>query len=145
MRSTSITSVSLGASGDSAYAYGSRTDNTGWDSGDVSTQLGGVGYRLSPNDVAKVLGTFRRGGKIVPESVAKGAIEGHLGINGSIDTPAGKVYYRKGGWGGSDIEKSLAYYMPGNIEVVLFVNSPIGAEDASMRLTVENAYLNSLK
>ena len=99
-------------SGDSAYAYGSRTDNTGWDSGDVSTQLGGVGYRLSPNDVAKVLGTFRRGGKIVAESVAKAAIEGHLGINGSIDTPAGKVYYRKGGWGGSDIEKSLAYYTP---------------------------------
>jgi len=133
-------------SGDSAFAYSSRTDNAGWNSGDVSTQLGGVGYRLSPNDVAKVLGTFRRGGKIVPESVAKAAIEGYLGINGSSDTPLGKAYFRKGGWGsGSDVEQSVAYYMPGDIEIVVFVNSPVGAQDASLRLTVENAYLNSLK
>lgn len=140
-----VAAMSPVPSGDSAYAYGSRTDDTGWNSGDVTTQLGGVGFRLSPNEVAKVLGTFRRSGKIVSDSVAKSAIEGHLGLNGSTDTPAGKVYYRKGGWGGSDIEKSLAYYMPGNIEIVLFVNSPIGPEDASMRLTVENAYINSLK
>ncbi len=138
-----VTAMSPIPAGDSAYAYESRTDNTGWNSGDVSTQLGGVGYRLSPNEVAKVLGTFRRGGKIVSETVAKSAIEGHLGINGSIDTPAGKAYYRKGKWGNA--EQSVAYYMPGNIEVVLFVNSPIGTQDATMRGTVENAYLNSLK
>jgi hypothetical protein len=133
-------------SGDSAFGYGSSTDNDGFDSGDVSTQLGGVGYRLSPNEVAKVLGTFRRGGKIVSESIAKSAIEGYLGINGHTETPLGKAYFRKGGWAlGYNVERSVAYYMPGGIEIVVFVNSPIGTQDASLRLTVENAYLNSLK
>lgn len=133
-------------SGNAALAYASRTDDDGWNSGDVTTQLGGVGFRLSPNDVAKVLGSFRRGGKIVPEAVATAAIEGMLGLDKKVETDAGPIRCKKGGWGSNgDAEKSIAYFMPGNVEVVLFVNSPIGADDASIRLTVDNAYISSLR
>lgn len=133
-------------SGDSAYAYGSRTDDDGWNSGDVSTVLGGVGYRLSPNDVAKVMGTFRRGGAIVSEEVAKEAIEGLLGINGTVDTPNGRLYFRKGGWNGNgNTEQSVAFYAPDDVEIAVFVNSPIGTEDANLRVAVTEAYLASLK
>lgn len=133
-------------SGDSALAYSGKTDTNGWNSGDVSTQLGGVGFRLSPNDVAKIMGTWRRSGKIVSPELAEASVTGMLGINGDVDTGAGRGFYRKGGWGGTDIERSVAFYLPGKVEIVLMVNSHIGNDpDFSMVELVTNAYNASLE
>lgn len=133
-------------SGDAALAYSGKTDTQGWNSGDVSTQLGGVGFRLSPNDVAKIMGTWRRSGKIVSKELAEASVTGMLGINGDVDTNAGRGFYRKGGWGGTDIERSVAFYLPGKVEIVLMVNSHIANDpDFSMVELVTNAYNASLE
>lgn len=133
-------------SGASAFAYDSATDDDGWNSGDVTTQLGGVGFRLSADDVAKVMGMFRRGGAVVHNSVGRQAIEDLLGLDYAIETPAGMIRCKNGAWGqNGDVEQSIAYFMPGGIEAVLLVNSRIGSSNASINATVENAYFNSLE
>lgn len=133
-----------------AYGYSGKTDKQGWNSGDVSGQLGGAGFRLSVNDLLNVMGTFRRKGTIVPASKAKEAIEARLGLDQAIDTPAGKMYNKNGRWqtgssASADTEQSVVYFMPDNIEVAVLVNSWIGSEQASLRGTITNAYLANLE
>lgn len=145
-----VSNVSAVPDSVSALAYAGKTDNTGWNSGDVSTQLGGAGFRLSVNDVLNVMGTFRRSGKIVPAEKAKASIEAGLGIDQAIDTPAGKIYNKNGAWrtGTSitaDIEQSVAYYLQEDMECVVLVNSWIGAQQASLRNTIRDAYINNLQ
>lgn len=132
-----------------AIAYAGKTDVTGWDSGDVSTQLGGAGFRLSVNDVLDVMGTFRRKGTIVSPAKAQEALDAKLGIDRVIDTPAGKLYDKNGAWrdgssSSNHLEQSVAVFMPEQIECVVLVNSWIGMQQASLRNAVRDAYLANL-
>lgn len=132
-----------------AHAFSGKTDVKGWDSGDVSTQLGGAGFRLSVNEVLDVMGTFRRKGTIVSPAKAKESIEARLGIDRVIDTPAGKIYEKNGRWqNGSgpndDCEQSVAVYLQENMEVVVFVNSWLPMQ-ASLRNAIRDAYIASLQ
>ncbi len=133
-----------------AFGYSGKTDKQGWNSGNVAGQLGGAGFRLSVNDLLKVMGTFRRKGTIVPASKAKEAIEARLGLDQAIDTPAGTIYNKNGRWqtgssASADTEQSVVYFMPDNIEVAVLVNSWIGPEQASLRGTITNAYTANLE
>lgn len=133
-----------------AYGYSGKSDTKGWNSGDVSGQLGGAGFRLSVNDLLNVMGTYRRKGTIVPATKAKAALEAGLGIDQSVNTPAGKLYNKNGRWqtgsgASADTEQSVVYFMPEDIELAVLVNSWIGPEQASLRGTVTNAYLASLE
>ncbi len=132
-----------------AMAYSQKGDTQGWNSGDVFGQLGGVGFRLSVNDVLDVMGTFRRKGTIVSPLKAKEAIEAKLGLDQILDTPAGKLYNKNGRWGGKnpseDVEQSVAYYLPEDMECVVLVNSWIGPQQASLRGTINDAYLANLE
>ncbi len=121
----------------------------GWDSGDVSTQLGGAGFRLSVNEVLDVMGTFRRKGTIVSPAKAKESIEARLGIDRVIDTPAGKIYEKNGRWqNGSgpndDCEQSVAVYLQENMDLVVFVSSWLRRQ-ASLRNAIRDAYIASLQ
>lgn len=132
-----------------AHAFSGKADNTGWNSGDVSTQLGGAGFRLSVNEVLDVMGTFRRKGTIVSPAKAKESIEARLGIDRIIDTPAGKIYEKNGRWqnGGGpsdDCEQSVAVYLQEDMEVVVFVNSWLPMQ-ASLRNTIRDAYIANLE
>ncbi len=73
-----------------------------------------------------------------------------LGIDQVIDTPLGKIYNKNGRWqNGSgpndDAEQSVAYFLQEDMEVVLLVNSWIGAEQASVRGSVKDAYLANIE
>lgn len=145
-----VSGVSSKSSPASARAYSGKSDTAGWDSGDVSGQLGGAGFRLSVNEVLNVMGTFRRKGTIVPSAKAKEALDAKLGIDQVIETPAGNLYNKNGRWqtgstASADTEQCVAYFLPQNMEVVVFVNSWIGPEQASLRGTVKDAYLASLE
>lgn len=145
-----VSNVSSKSTASSARGYSGKTDNAGWDSGDVTGQLGGAGFRLSVNEVLNVMGTFRRKGTIVPAAKAKQAIEARLGIDQIIETPAGNIYNKNGRWQtgdtpSSDTEQCVAYYLPEDMEVVTFVNSWIGAEQASLRGTIKDAYIANLE
>jgi CubicO group peptidase (beta-lactamase class C family) len=129
-----------------ALAYQNKSDVQGWNSGDLSTQLGGAGFRMSVNQLLSVMGTFRRGGTIVSKAKAEAAIDAMLGLDQVTDTPAGKIYNKNGGWGdgAGNTEQSVVFFMPENIEVAVLVNSVIG-NNVSLRETVRIAYMNNLK
>ena len=145
-----VADVSAVPSANGAYAYALKGDNEGWNSGDVTGQLGGAGFRLSVNEVLNVMGTFRRKGTIVSPAKAKAAIEAKLGIDQEIDTPAGKIYNKNGAWrtGKSttdDIEQSVAFFLQEDMECVVLVNGWIGSQQASLRNTIRDAYIANLE
>lgn len=125
-----VGNVSCAPDATGAFAYKNKNDSNGWNSGDLKTVSGGAGFRMSADEVMKVVDTFRRKGNILPTDRAKYMLDHGLGNNGSYETPAGKVYYRKGAWGANgQTEQSVVLCLPDNVNIVVFVNSPIGTSD----------------
>ena len=136
----------------SAFAYSTRPDTAGWDSGELQTQLGGAGFRVSVNDMLDVMGTFRRKGTIVPAAKAQQAMDASLGIDSITDSPAGKMYLKNGWWGGGGkdgqswhVEQAVAAFLPDDMEAVVLCNSNIGPQGASLTQTFRNAVLNNIE
>lgn len=136
------------AAGD-ALAYQATGSGSGWDSGDLATVSGGAGFRMSVSEVLDVMGTFRRSGTIVPSSETSSFLNKSLGIDQRINTPAGRLYNKNGAWGPGDgrLEQSVAFFMPQDMELCLFVNSEIitGGKKMSLRQTVTDTYLANLR
>jgi CubicO group peptidase (beta-lactamase class C family) len=118
----------------------------GWNSGDLASVAGGAAWRLSTKELLNVMGTIRRKNSIIPADKAQYILDNYFGIDQAIDTPAGKIYNKNGAWGTGDgkTEQCVAYFLPNNTEVVVFVNSKIGAQNFSLRGLVKDVYLNSL-
>jgi CubicO group peptidase (beta-lactamase class C family) len=120
----------------------------GWDSGDLASMAGGAAWRLSIKELLNVLNHARRKGSILPSGKFQYLLDNSFGIDQQIDTPAGKLYNKNGGWrtGGSSpsYEQCVAYFLPGNMELAVFVNSPISTEDYSLRALVKDTYLGCL-
>jgi CubicO group peptidase (beta-lactamase class C family) len=127
------------------YKYPHGNDK-GWDSGDLSTVAAAVGWRLSLKELLDVAHHVRRRGTVLSPDRAQFLLDARLGIDQKVDTPAGPAYNKNGKWGGgSGTEQSVLYFFPQNIEVAVYVNSPLGTENFSLRDAVKNAYINSLK
>jgi CubicO group peptidase (beta-lactamase class C family) len=110
--------------GPTAKAYSSPTDPQGRD-GDWSTVSGGAGFYMSVTQVLKTLDGFRNG-DILPVDRAQYMLDNNLGHNGSVSTPAGKVYIRLGGWSINGGEEQAAIYcLPNNVNIALLINSPV--------------------
>jgi CubicO group peptidase (beta-lactamase class C family) len=132
----------------SANAYKFPFPNTsqpGWNSGNLASVSGGAGFRLSVSEVLKVLDHARRKGDILPATEVQTALDNAFGIDKFFDSPIGKGFYKKGRWkSGGRAEQSVIFFLPDNVEVVVFVNSNIGKEQNHVAGYVKNAYLNSL-
>jgi hypothetical protein len=122
-----------------------------WYSGELQTQLGGAGFRVSVNDMLDVMGAFRRKGTIVSPAKAQQALDASLGIDRIDETPAGKSYLKNGWWGGGGqdgqswhVEQSVACFLPDDMEAVVLVNSNIGAAGASLTSTFRTAIINNI-
>ncbi len=117
----------------------------GWNSGDLATMAGGAGWRLSSKQMLDVMNHVRRKNTIIPAPKAQYMLDYNFGIDEIVDTPAGKFYNKNGAWGGNGkTEQCVAYFMPNGMEVVIFVNSPVGMQDYFLRGLVNDAFLNSL-
>lgn len=147
-----VTGVSSQPTPGSAFAYSTRSDTNGWDSGELQTELGGAGFRVSVNDVLNVMGTFRRKGTIVSPAKAQQALDASLGIDRIDETPAGKMYLKNGWWGGGGqdgsswhVEQAVAVFLPDDMEAVVLCNSNVGSQGASLTTTLRNAVLNNIE
>jgi len=139
--------------GKNALAYKFPHNNIGgWNSGDLSTVAGGAGWRLSIKELLSVMHHVRRTNTIIPAQKAQYMLDNRFGIDQAIDTPAGKIYNKNGGWGGycdsngknCKTEQCVAYFLPNGMELAVFVNSPIGSEGFSLRNLVRDAFVDSL-
>jgi CubicO group peptidase (beta-lactamase class C family) len=121
----------------------------GWNSGDLASMAGGAGWRLSCKELLDVLDHVRRRNTIVSAQKAQYMLDHHLGIDQIITTPAGKIYNKNGSWGkgakpDTKVEQCVAYFLPGDMEVVAFVNSPIGPNGFSLRGIIKDAFVSAL-
>jgi CubicO group peptidase (beta-lactamase class C family) len=123
---------------------------TGWSSGDMTNQAGGVAWHFSLDELLSVAGEFRRGGGIVSPMRAQQILNASYGLNSPINgeaSPAGRFYYKPGLWRNGSLRTEQAFLMmlPENIEVAIFVNSGIGAADgSSLQALGRTLYVNNV-
>lgn len=132
--------------GKNALAYKFPHNNEkGWNSGDLASVAGGAGWRLSTKELLNVMNHTRRKNTIISASQAQYMLDNSFGIDQRINTLAGKVYNKNGSWGkNSRTEQCVAFFLPQEMELVVFVNSPIGDSSFSLRGIVYDAFINSL-
>ena len=117
----------------------------GWNSGDLSSMAGGAAWRLSVDDLLKVMDHVRRRNTILQAGRTQQALDAKLGIDIIKSTPAGNLYSKNGSWSsGGRSEKSVIFFMPEGMELVLLVNSKISANDWSIRGIVQDLYIDNL-
>jgi CubicO group peptidase (beta-lactamase class C family) len=130
-----------------ALAYKFPVNGPGWNSGDLSSMSGGAGWHMSPNDLLSVMGAFRRNNNIMSTAQAQAMLANGFGIDMTLQTPLGQLYNKNGLWqnGSGQIEQSLAYFLPQDMELVVLANSPIGPGNQFFRDIVTNLITANIK
>jgi CubicO group peptidase (beta-lactamase class C family) len=128
-----------------AYQFPHKNQD-GWDSGNLAAVAGGAGWRLSTKELLNVMDHLRRKNTIIAPQKAQYLLDNYFGIDQVINTPAGKIYNKNGLWrnGSGQTEQSVVYFFPNNMELAMFVNSPIGESKFSLRGIVKDTFINSL-
>jgi len=142
-----VTGPTLGHPTPDALAYTFPVQSKGWNSGDLTSVAGGVGWHMSVNELLKVMDAFRRKGTIISTADALTQLNNGFGIDVIQDTPLGKLYNKNGSWanGNKNTEQSLAYFLPQNMELVVMANSPICTSKKFFRDVVTKLYLSNIK
>lgn len=107
-----------------AKSYATPPKAPGWWDGDTSFSAGASGWFLSVGDLMYLLHAWRRGGSIMAEWRAQNMLTNMYGLDLPIATSAGNVYTKGGRWGsGTMVHDSGIFLLPGDVELVAFVNS----------------------
>jgi len=144
-----VTGAGLVGDNNTAYAY-TWTGGNAWLPGDLSDWAGGASWHMSINDVLRIAHRFRRMGSPISQSRASEILQLGLGVDGFWNSPAGRVYHKNGAWrdrsacNGRSEEQSLLLFMPGDMEMALYVNSPVGSNCTFLRSLVQTIYLNNV-
>lgn len=117
----------------------------GWNSGNLASVAGGAGWRVSIHELLNIMHHVRRRNTIISPTKAQFMLDSFFGIDQRISTPAGKIYNKNGSWRSNGrTEQSVLYFFPQGLEAAVFVNSPIGPTNFSLRGIVKDAYVNAL-
>jgi CubicO group peptidase (beta-lactamase class C family) len=132
---------------DDALAYSFPVQAAGWNSGDLSSMSGGAGWHMSPDDVLRVMDTFRRKGTIITATQAQTMLDNGFGIDLVMPTPLGNLYNKSGWWGnpGGQVEQSLASFLPQDMELVVLANSPVASPPQFLRDIVTTIYTENIR
>lgn len=144
-----VTGASLASAASTAHGY-TRTGANGQDWGNLSDWAGGAAWHMSADDVLDIASWFRRSGDSISRARATEALQEGYGVDGSWNTAVGRIYHKNGSWRtGGDCDsrrqvQSILFFLPEDMEVVVFVNSPIGANCQSLRDVIRTAYVNNI-
>jgi CubicO group peptidase (beta-lactamase class C family) len=131
-----------------AYAYPPFQNSGGGIDGNLIVALGAAGWHMSTDQLLNVMGTFRRGGTIVSPQQAQAMLDANFGVDWIVPSSAGNIYIKNGAWnlGGGQSEQGLLYFLPQDMELVVFANSNVVSNPPGQPLyhTVTDAYLNDL-
>jgi hypothetical protein len=121
-----------------ALAYESEGDPTpGWNPGNMEESCGCDGWYLSVNQLLDLMGQFRRDGGILTPAEAQAMLDNGFGVDPlttssaplptALPTAAGNVYCKPGDRHNNSCrdEQTLAYFLPEDMELVVFVNSMV--------------------
>ena len=142
-----------------ALAYKGPDDTKhGWNSGSLQQSCGCDGWHLSVNDLLEVMGQFRRGNGILTQDEVQAMLDNGFGVDPlmgdqalptAYPTLAGNLYCKPGDWANTNNqdEQSLAFFLPEDMELAVFVNSMVDGQTGSTNLfreVVKQAYEASL-
>ncbi len=141
-----------------AYRGPAVTFRPGWNSGSLQQSCGCDGWHLSVNQLLNVMGEFRRGGGILTPDDAQAMLDNGFGVDplcgnsalpAALTTLAGNVYCKPGDWHDTNDqdEQSLAFFLPQDMELVVFVNSMVDGQTGAtnkFRQVVKRVYLDNL-
>lgn len=133
-----VTGARLARTADTALAYDFPRLHPGWNTRRLSCLAGGAAWYMTLNEVISVLSEFRRGNSILPAAAAQQLLEAGFGIDRPDVTRVGTIFSKTGYWWRySDkdtykdlqMEQSLAAFLPGGLELVVFANSHVAPTD----------------
>ncbi len=131
-----------------ALAYTYPTSVKGWDSGDLSNDSGAAGWHFSVDQLLRIMGAFRRSGKILPTAQAQAMLDDSFGIDWIVQRPVDQalMYIKNGYWenNAGQAEQSVVFFLPDDMELVVLVNSPINATSSFLASIVQNAYTQNI-
>ncbi len=129
-----------------ALAYNFPVSGSGWNSGDLTTMAGGAGWHMAVDELLAVMGTFRRAGTILSPFQAQTMLDSGFGIDWTVSTRLGTYYAKNGFWydSANQTEQGVLFYLPHDMELVLLVNSPVGAPAQFLYTVVADAYTNNI-
>jgi hypothetical protein len=142
-----------------ALAYRGPDDTKpGWNPGNLAENCCYAGWHISVKKLLDVMGILRRGNAILSIADAQAMLDngfgvdplsGNLALPAALTTPAGNVYCKPGDWHDTNNrdEQSLAYFLPEDMELVVFVNSMVDGQTGAtnnFRQVVTQAYLDNL-
>lgn len=143
-----VSDASLAHTNGDALAYNFPVSGNGWNSGDLTTMAGGAAWHLSIEDLLGIMGAFRRENTIVNATQAQAMLDAGYGIDLIESSPLGTMYAKNGGWtsGNSQTEQCVAFFLPQGIELVVYVNSPIGTAPGQFLMgNVAQYYIDNIK
>ena len=144
-----VSGPGLASDGATARAY-TFTGGGSWNSGDLSDFAGGAAWHMSIDELLDVAGLFRRGNAGITPGQASNFLAMNYGVDGGANTAAGAVFHKNGLWrntnncSGRSSEQSLLLFMPHDMELALFVNSPVGSNCTFLRDLVLTLYMNNI-
>ena len=129
-----------------ALAYSFPVSVPGWNSGNLTTMAGGAGWHMTVDEVLAVMGTFRRSGTIMSTAQAQSMLDAGFGVDWTASTPMGTYYAKNGMWDDSagQMEQAVLFYLPGEMELVLLVNSPVGPRGEFLYSLVATAFTSNI-
>jgi hypothetical protein len=122
-----VTGVTLIHEPADALAYTIPVSGNGYNSGDLTKVAGPAGWHMTVDQFLAVMSTFRRSGTIMSQAQAQTLLDNGFGIDFTVQTSLGFYYAKLGGWSqtGGYMEQCVAFYLPQDMELVVFVNSPV--------------------
>ncbi|GAB3591638.1 hypothetical protein GCM10027446_10210 [Angustibacter peucedani] len=118
----------------------------GWNSQDLRTGSGAVGWHLSVEDLQRVAGTVRRGGSVLSPGAAATMMQRGFGVDDVFSTKAGSVYQKTGWWqNGAQVEHAAVFFLQEDMELVVLVNSGRGTPPVNVLGEVVRRYDDCLR
>jgi CubicO group peptidase (beta-lactamase class C family) len=129
-----------------ALAYDFPVSGPGWNSGDLTTMAGGAGWHMTVDELLSVMGTARRAGTIMSPLLTQTMLDAGFGIDWTVSTSLGPFYAKNGLWhdAANQTEQGVLFYLPHDMELVLLVNSPVGAPPQFLFTVVADAYKSNI-
>lgn len=141
-----VSGPTLDHPGVDALAHNFPVSGSGWNPGDLTSMRGGADWHMSPDDLLRIMRTFRRHGVIMSATRARALLDNGFGIDSAGSTPLGPAYTKRGFWqdSGKHVEQSLVYFLPRDMELVVLVNSPIASTGEVFELLVDKALMSNI-
>ncbi len=119
----------------------------GLSTSDMFCCAGGIGWHMTIDEILDITRSFRQG-LIVSQANAQQLLNQSWGLNSpfnGVSTPAGPLYWKPGAWiQNQQEEQAVLLVAPNNMEIVVFVNSPVSAQNTSLQGLMTTLFQNNI-